>query len=346
MHEPLRRSIISAGYVPLDIVHYGQRVWHAAGGTAGNVAAILGFLGWDAAIVADLGDDLAGRLAVRDLKKSNVSVELIRLTEGRSTPRIVHCVDRAGPRYLFKCPACAQSLPSSRPLRTDRAEEVAHLELKPDVFFFDRLNAGTLLLAERFSATGSLIVFEPSRPARSHFVNRAVAVADVVKQSDDRETGLENSIPRPGQVGVTTGGACGAQYRVGNGKWHSSPAFSYPVVDAGGAGDWTTAGLVHSLPLRGRRTVSAVAESMRWAQALAAVSCGAAGARGLSRQQTAEAVVRAARFLQSSGQAAGTHQVDGRRRDPSVPASSCRWCLLDLPCSGSIAATVDGAMTS
>ena len=33
----------TAGYVPLDIVDYQGRIWHAAGGTAGNVAAILGF---------------------------------------------------------------------------------------------------------------------------------------------------------------------------------------------------------------------------------------------------------------------------------------------------------------
>lgn len=320
-------SILAAGYTPLDIVSYRNKVWHAAGGTAGNVAAILGFLGWTSALVAELGNDLAGRQVRDDLRKANVSVDLVRLSEHVTTPRLVHEISRAGHRYIFQCPACKQRLPSSRPLKRHRAQEVIGSISSPNVFFFDRVNIGTVLLAEHFAGAGALVVFEPSRRARADLTARALQVADVVKYSDDRQVGLETQLPGAGQIWITTGGANGARYRVGVGAWYDSPAFSYPLIDAGGAGDWTTAGLIHTLPLERRRTVRAIGDALRWAQALAAVSCGAPGARGLARQQSADAVLRAAQFLEQRGQAGSTDSSSSRWSTDPVPSTTCQWCL-------------------
>jgi len=215
----------------------------------------------------------------------------------------------------------------SRPLRTDRARELIDMDLSPDVFFFDRLNAGTILLAEHFATAGSLVVFEPSRPARADLTERALKVAHVIKHADNREAGVDDTTPSPNQVWIVTGGAQGARFRVGRGSWHTSPAFSYPIVDTGGAGDWTTAGLVHALPHGTRRTVAAVGDALRWAQALAAVSCGAPGARGLARQHSADAVVRAAKFLEQRGESSAAGQDVIKWSKSSVPTATCRWCL-------------------
>lgn len=324
-------SVFTAGYVPLDIVSYSGRVWHAAGGTAGNVAAILGFMGWTSAVVADVGDDLAGREIRKDLKKANVSVDFVRLVPASLTPRLVHEIDSVGHRFRYRCPRCRSTLPLSRPLRKDRAIELAAFNLSADVFFFDRLNAGTLVLAEHFAASGSLIMFEPSRPARRELTERALHIADVVKYSMDRDSGLYEYEPGHRQVWIVTGGPKGAKYRVGKGAWHRSPAFSYPVVDTGGAGDWTTAGLIHSLPLGQRLTVRNVGDSLRWAQALAAVSCGAPGARGLARQQSADSVIRAAKFLEQRGEQAAASNPSIVRRVSSPSSASCDICLLEAP---------------
>ena len=321
------QSILAAGYTPLDIVSYRGRVWHAAGGTAGNVAAILGFLGSTSSLVADLGDDLAGRKARDDLRKANVSVDLVRLVDGMATPRLVHEISGDSHRFLFRCPRCHQRLPGSRPLTKDRAAEVALASAAPDVFFFDRVNAGTVLLAEHYAEAGSVIVLEPSRPSRHDLTRRALRVADVVKYADDRVIGLGAATPERDQIWIATSGAQGARYRVGKGIWHDSPAFAYPVVDAGGAGDWTTGGLIHTLPLRERRTVRAVADSLRWAQALAAVSCGAPGARGLARQQSAEAVLRAAQFLEKRGETDSVASNETRWSRSRVPSTTCTCCL-------------------
>lgn len=330
-NTPADRSVLAVGYIPLDIVSYQQRVWHAAGGTAGNVAAILAFLGWKASVAAELGDDHAGKRLRRDLQKANVSVEHVRLGADRETPRLVHRITERGHHYRFRCPSCARSFPMSRPLRRDRATELSEELPVPSVFFVDRLNAGTLLLAEHFHQKGSTIVFEPSRPARADLTQRMVAIAALVKAAADRvsDESLFSS-PPSGQVQVLTDGSNGARYRVGDRPWHSSPAFAYPVIDAGGAGDWTTAGLVHSIDLTERTKVGDVGDGLRWAQALAAVSCGAPGARGLARQQTAETVLRAATFLQQR-QPNDYKAADSTWADAPEIDAACRWCLLPSP---------------
>ena len=330
MTEPTPPSVLTAGYVPLDIVVFGKRMWRAAGGTAGNVAAILSFLGWRAGVIADLGDDAAGREVVRDLRKANVDTRRIRFRPTRTTPRVVHEINGGGHRFLFRCPRCGARFPHSRPLALDRAHELVGAEVASDVFFFDRLNHGTVRLAEHFAAAGSLVVFEPARVGQAHLVDRALDAAHIVKYAADRVPDADAIPAKAGrQVHVVTRGEDGASYRIGTGAWHRSPAFPYPTVDTGGAGDWTTAGLIHALGAR-KRTVVAVGDALRWAQALAAVSCGAPGARGLAKQQSAETVLRAAHFLENRRNFEPPASATTHAQRAKVAGGLCDWCLLPL----------------
>lgn len=330
MSRPLR-SMLSAGYVPLDVIVFRGEVSHAAGGTAGNVAAILSFLGWDSAVAADIGVDPAGRRLVADLQGAGVDVAELRIRPGAATPRVVHEINDGCHRFRFRCPRCGQRLPRSRRLSRSRALEVAESRKAPDVFFFDRINHGTLELAERFAGAGAFIAFEPSTPVSPSLLERALTVVDLVKYADDRRVGeVANRSGGPKkQIKITTHGAAGASYRVGEGAWHRSPAFPYPTVDPGGAGDWTTAGLLHALDLTTRPSATNVGDALRWGQALAAVSCGWPGARGLARHQTTQAVLRSVRFLQSERQSHDTadHVGHSTLRQP-VARNACAWCLL------------------
>lgn len=320
------RSLVAAGYTPLDIVSYNNRVWHAAGGTAGNVAAILSFLGARTAVIAEVGDDLAGQCVRRDLQKANVDVSQLRLNPRTRTPRLIHRITARGHLFEFRCPTCHYSFPPSRPLTISRADEVAAAIERPDVCFVDRLNPGTILLAEQLHARGSAVVFEPSRPARPDFERRILKIARLVKFAHDRRSDLEGADAESGQIWIETCGPAGARYRIGTTKWHTSPAFPYPVIDAGGAGDWTTAGLIHALDLTTRAALPRVGDALRWAQALAAVSCGAPGARGLARQQSAEGVLRSAHFLEQR-QAADIQTSTLNWRQATLPETACSWCL-------------------
>ena len=222
---------------------------------------------------------------------------------------------------------CYQRFATSRPLRIARAREITEMGLAPEVVFVDRLNAGTIILAEHFAGVGSLVVFEPSRPANGELTERMLKAADIVKFADDRNSGLSGFEARSRQVWIVTCGQEGAIYRIGNGIWHRSPAFTYPTIDAGGAGDWTTAGIIHALGAHNRRTEAVVGEALRWAQALAAISCGAPGARGLARQQAAETVLRTVGCLMQNGEQEDAIDSVEEIHVPAALPSSCRMCL-------------------
>lgn len=323
-------SITTAGYAPLDIVRFQGRRWYSAGGTAGNVAAILGFLGWTSSLIADYGDDAAGRQVAQDLQAANVSLQHARFRPGHGTPRLIHDIDATGHRFSFRCPDCHRSFPRSRPLPLARAAELIERKPSTDVFLFDRCNAGTLLLADYFASQGSLIVYEPSRPVRPDWTRRALQAAHIVKYAADRDSGLTDFAPHRQQAWIVTNGAAGINYRLGTGTGTGtgkrSPAFQYPIVDTAGAGDWTTAGMVHALAGRKPSTMTELTGALHWAQALAAVSCGSPGARGLARQQSAEAVVQAAQFLQAR-QAPLNPTTPRTPNAYRAPRNVCECCL-------------------
>ncbi|MHB1490837.1 MAG: PfkB family carbohydrate kinase, partial [Cellulomonas sp.] len=55
-------TVLSVGYLVLDVVTTTHVVGRSAGGTAGNVAADLAWLGQRAGLLARIGDDDAGEL--------------------------------------------------------------------------------------------------------------------------------------------------------------------------------------------------------------------------------------------------------------------------------------------
>ncbi len=332
MTGPSSWSVLAAGYTPLDILLYQGSVRHSAGGTAGNVTAILAFLGWHSSLIAEYGLDLAGRRARADLRSSDVSDRFVRLRNNFQTPRVLHEVIAPRHRYVFKCPRCLSGLPASRPLSVDRAEEIIATAEPPSVFFFDRLNAGTVRLAEHFAKERSRIIFEPSRPAPAELSIRIMRVADVIKYADNRDPGLEGLLhDAPAtQVRIETLGGQGARFRLGNRPWRTSPSFQAPVVDPGGAGDWTTAGFIHSLPQRGRLTIDAIMDALSFAQALASISCGFPGARGLSRRESVDAVLRRATSLERHHSVIRRLPAEPRMVTPRARKGFCPWCLMPL----------------
>ena len=278
------RSIVTAGYMPLDVITHDDAIVHQAGGTAANVAAILAYLGWKATLAGQTGDDNAGQILIDDLRSVGVDVAQIHRPTGMSTPRVVHHIRPGGHFFAYRCPTCGRALPRSRPLTVDQARICAHDNPRPDVYFFDRANAATLHLAEQYAQAGSVIVFEPSVPANAELLRRAVVVAHVVKHSDDRSVGGLDDIgvkPRQGQLRIVTHGAEGLEVRPGTGRTRRYPALATLAVDTGGAGDWTTAGLIATAVRSGVLAENAVDDGVRFGQALAALSCTALGARGL-----------------------------------------------------------------
>ena len=324
-------SILSAGFVALDVIIHEDYLGHAAGGTAGNVAANLSFFGWRSAVAGVIGDDPAGQHLVADFFAAGVDVSNLQVVADASTPVVIHEILTDTHRFRFGCPRCGRRFPRSRPLGVAAAATLV-LGATPDVFFFDRVSSAALLIANHVRERGGLVVFEPATPGRNGYFRRAMALAHLVKYSDHGESGLGDLLrPSALQLHIRTEGAAGASWRKGSGQWRKSPAVSdIDVVDAGGAGDWTTAALLASL---GTLKPAAVLDldltgPLSAAQAVAALSCRSVGARGLAHDLTRDEVTDAARQL------VGPRPAVTKR--PAAPAhaprrASCGACLSGTP---------------
>jgi fructokinase len=327
-------SILTSGYFALDTIVEGDVVGFAAGGTAGNVAAALGFLGWSASVAGVVGDDKPGERLRRDLRGAGVTTKNLLTGEPGQTPQVIHLLNRGRHRYLFHCSSCGRPFPKSQTLSEDRAERVLAHQEALDVFFFDRATRFTVALAEAFAEVGTLIVFEPSTRGRSQLVERARAVADVVKVSID-SPGADPSRLKPAhdnQAIIATDGTHGARLKFGRGKWWPARSLAAPAfVDGAGAGDWTTAGLLHALLTNADRehwVEANVFDALRMGQAIAALSCGWRGARGLARnRRPAEVVADAKKLLAGEDVESPSDEREYRFR---VDANQCVVCLIPL----------------
>ncbi len=322
-------SVLCAGYMPLDVIDDGTAPRRRAGGTAGNVAAILAFLGWDAALAGRVGDDQAGDELLADLMRAGVDCRLVNRERGALTTRLVHHIAGGEHCYLYTCPHCAQKLPRSRPLTIERLETVLAARERPDVYFFDRVNSATIALAERYAEAGTLVVYEPSTPASAGFLQRAIAAAAIVKGSVEHAPSLVASYEggASDQLRIVTEGSTGARFRLGDGTWQRVGVFEVPVVDASGAGDWTTAGMLHALAGIQVPTERDVRNAIKFGHSFAALNCAVPGARGLMEERSRASVL---------GMATRTRHGDRRlpvAGPPPTPppiAGGCEWCLLPV----------------
>lgn len=301
-HEPHKRTCVGTGLIVLDIVRsvMGNRATEKrfAGGSCGNVLAILSYFGWVANAVGRIGDDQAGRELLRDLGQWGVRTEWLRVESGRATPVIVqeNFLDAKGRRrhrFSRACPVCGAVLPAYRPLLANEADALASRLPAHSAFYFDRVAPGTLDLAKKSRIRGALVVFEPSGIRDQRMFADCLKVSHIVKYSNERIEGIHELVAKAKvPVEIETLGARGLRLRVRtNGRPGTSKELAaYPApefLDAAGSGDWCTAGLVQWLLRDGTSVdelvgdVDAVVAAARHGQALAALNCGFEGARGL-----------------------------------------------------------------
>lgn len=346
-----RPTVIGTGLLALDIVVSelsGSALEQWAGGTCGNVLAILSYLGWRAYPVARLNGDEAAERVRLDLGRWGVRLDFASGHRGHSTPIVVQRIladSQGAPRHVFSsnCPRCGAWLPRYRSILASDAREVAKdlAEMKPQVFFLDRVSPGALLLARASADEGAVVVLEPSNIGDPGLFAQAVSLAHIVKYSHERLTELpllpSSCIPL---LEVKTLGARGLRFRtrLGSkdgqlGDWQTLSAFQIErLADAAGSGDWCTAGLVHALCTHGLAGLLACPEdqvraALRFGQALAAWNCGFEGARGgmyrASRRQFRESIGRI--LVGNSTQPAGRrHKAAEPLQQPDTFCASCQ----------------------
>ena len=311
MRRPMPLATVAgAGYIALDILltsRHDQRIWRRAGGTCGNVLAILSFLGHTSTPIARLGVDKAANSIISDLRSTGVDCRHLHCDPSGRTPRVIEYLpERPGGshRFAFTCPMCQRRFPRrTEPIFEQGSESIQ--QIKPALFFFDRSGPTTIKLAIEARKAGALVMFEPGSFRSNDNFKAALQISDVVKYSV-RQTGqsiepwLHTAVRKPFLVVETMGGK-GLRYMTRSGLhnfiWkHQEPFVVDSPTDQAGAGDWCSAGLISRLlrtstPERWRRRT--IGRALAFGQALAAASIRFEGPRGYVEKSSRHEILRA-----------------------------------------------------
>ncbi len=289
-----------AGLLALDVVMNGNQNTQPkflAGGSCGNVLTILAFLGWNSYPIARLSNKPSAQLLFADLKSQKVNLDLVTQSEDGSTPIIIHRIlkdaqENPKHRYEFKIPKTNIWFPSFKPVLSNRVNEIEAFHVKPKVFYFDRVCRANIELAKRYKESSCLIFFEPSSMGDEKQFNECLALADILKYSNDRLPLYKTHYrTRQTAVEIETLGAGGLSYRSFRNKsneWKILPALEIDtLLDAAGGGDWCSSGIIHALfdsfetfPLKSL-TALRLENILVFGQFLSALNCKFHGARGL-----------------------------------------------------------------
>ena len=293
-------KVVGTGLVALDLVigsEVDQPIGCWAGGTCGNVLAILAYLGWDAYPVSRIKGDAAAQRICADLSRWGVHLDWVGCSPTTNTPIIVEEIRRRGNgqvahRFSWLCPSCGGWLPAYRPITGDVVEQVKKGLEGTSVFFIDRPSRAALTLAKEAAARGAAIVFEPSGRAAGNLVREALGIAHVVKYAESRRGRSSGVVSEESGawVEIQTMGERGLMYRHRFGEqwseWCHLPAVHAPrLADTCGAGDWCTAGLIARSAAGGKEGLrrggaAQIRDALRYGQVLAAWNCSFEGARG------------------------------------------------------------------
>lgn len=294
-----RPKILGAGLVALDLVvspdpSVPVQAW--AGGTCGNVMAILSWHGWDSYPIARMNGDAASQRVRADLSRWGVHLDLAECAPVSDTPIVVQEIRRSmqgKPTHKFSwaCLRCGGWLPSFKPVTQHAVEQAQSVVPGTSVFFFDRVSRGTLTLASLAADAGALVFFEPSGRGDERLFAEALELAHVVKYADQRIFDLADAgLSKNRILEVQTLGPAGLRYRTPHRKsrdgWRALKAVAARrTVDSCGAGDWCTAGMIAKMAAGGREalerlTLAEIKNGLVYGQKLAAWNCAFEGARG------------------------------------------------------------------
>lgn len=303
------------GLVALDVILNGSPETLPklfAGGSCGNVLAILGFLGWKSYPVARLSNDNAAEELVEDLERWGVKTELVFKRLDGSTPVIIHRIlkDKSGKpkhKFEFKIPDTGKWLPHFKPLVNADTDLIKNKVSRAKVFYFDRATRSSIEMATYYKSQGALIIFEPSSIGEERLFNESIAVANILKFSQDRIPDYNKRYPSiKSDLEIRTLGSQGLEYRTKKSKnklWkHVTAPIVGDIQDAAGAGDWCTAGIIHSLGGRGEAGfkdagIRNIETALQNGQYLGALNCKFDGARGLMYNTTFRSITQNMKYL-------------------------------------------------
>jgi len=255
--EPVHRRALACGEALIDEFP-GRRM---VAGAPLHVAAHLASLGWEAGVVARLGDDADGRAIRERLEQAGVGTSLLEVDPVLPTGTVAVTLDPQGsPTFEIRGPAAWDAL-------TGPAAPPPH-----DVLYFGSLalrDPRCRAAVERLLAAGAVRLVDANLRPPDYDAGRVrfcVTHADVFKMSSGElpeVTGLLKvaADPRalfplgPEWVCLTRGAAGAELHHRDGGRWEV-PGEPVAVVDTVGAGDAFLAGLIDGLMATGDGAVA------------------------------------------------------------------------------------------
>ena len=278
-------DVVAAASQPIA---YGSdadaQVRFAGGGGGANVAAWLAHEGAPVVLVSRVGDDLAGRGAVEELRAAGVEVKAV-VDRDRTTGTCVVVVTPDGERTMLPDRGANDAL-APADLPEERFVRGAHLHLSGYVLLGEGSRAAGLRSLDLARAADMTVTVDPASaaPLRGcpEFLDWVRGTGTVLPNADellalagthDPIEGARAVAQAAGEVVVTLG-AQGAMWSDGE-SFERAEAHAVDAVDSTGAGDAFAAGWIAARHVRG----ASVGDALAAGCAVGAVAAGRAGAR-------------------------------------------------------------------
>jgi len=295
-------NILGVGLICLDIIKVKDEVRYINGGSCGNVATALSFLGWNSYVISRSYSDIAGNIINENLTNTGVKkidfgkkpVEAPRIIEELLNEKGEYCYHK----FLMKCDVCKKKMPLIKLINKNDARGILNAHSNFNVLYSDRSSDGVDHLKKIFNERGDWVVYEPNSSRNfNSFIIKSKS-SHIVKFSSDRiplrtaEKLKELAIDSHILLIVYTMGKDGLLfcYRKRNNaisKWIHLKSQPVPkLVDPSGAGDWCTAGLLNvlignNIKRKNWLSKNEVIAALQYGQALSAISCAFIGGQGL-----------------------------------------------------------------
>jgi fructokinase len=295
---------VGMGLVALDVILNGSpdtppKIF--AGGSCGNVLSILSFLGWKSYPIARLRKNQAADELIQDLIKWDVKTDLVFIKDDGSTPIIIHRIftDKSGKpthRFEFKIPETKQWLPNFKAVVNGEVDLIKKIIPKTKVFYFDRISRSSIELAKYYRQNEALIFFEPSSMTDERLFSESLQTCHIIKFSKERLPNYSTKFHKNQCIlEIETLGSNGIRYRTTKSRNKAWQIIKAPhldsIQDTAGAGDWCSAGIIHSLGVKGAKGFQIakkqdIETALIKGQLLGALNCKFDGARGLMYNTT------------------------------------------------------------
>lgn len=285
-----------SGDAVVDLIPEGATTYlKCPGGAPANVAVAVSRLGGDSAFFGRVGDDPLGRFMKKTLSSEGVNTEFMLLDQAQRTSTVVVDLDESGERsftFMVKPSADQFMQPADIPVFSKNQ----WLHICSIALANEPSRSSTFLAMRQIKEAGGFVSFDPNlreevwadQSEIKSVVLQAVAIADVVKFSDDEllfltatdnlEAGLAAIKGYNNTLVLITQGAKGALVITDNHQELIAGKAVKPV-DTTGAGDAFVGGLISYLAQSDSWSdIAEIRQAVQWANGCGALATTQKGA--------------------------------------------------------------------